>query len=204
MRGDLLEKFLAGTPLSGSHSGYVDAQYEEYLKNPQNVEESWRNYFDSFVDRTTPDVAHTPIRESFVSLAQERDRRKRRGEGMAPEAATKQAGVLRLINYYRVRGHQAADLDPLGLAEKPFFRDLDPAFHGLGEQDMDTEFNTGSLVGEERMKLRDIIALCRDVYTGSIGAEYMYITETAEKRWIQQRLEGHAFKSKLEPAERST
>lgn len=202
MRGDLLEKFLAGTPLSGSHSGYVDAQYEEYLKNPQNVEESWRNYFDSFVDRTTPDVAHTPIRESFVSLAQERDRRKRRGEGMAPEAATKQAGVLRLINYYRVRGHQAADLDPLGLAEKPFFRDLDPAFHGLGEQDMDTEFNTGSLVGEERMKLRDIIALCRDVYTGSIGAEYMYITETAEKRWIQQRLEGHAFKSKLEPAER--
>ncbi len=202
MRGDLLEKFLAGTPLSGSHSGYVDAQYEEYLKNPQNVEESWRNYFDSFVDRTTPDVAHTPIRESFVSLAQERDRRKRRGEGMAPEAATKQAGVLRLINYYRVRGHQAADLDPLGLAEKPFFRDLDPAFHGLGEQDMDTEFNTGSLVADERMKLRDIIALCRDVYTGTIGAEYMYITETAEKRWIQQRLEGHAFKSKLEPQER--
>ncbi len=202
MRGDLLEKFLAGTPLAGSHSGYVDAQYEEYLKNPQNVEESWRKYFDSFVDRTHPDVAHTPIRESFVSLAQERDRRKRRGEGMAPEAANKQAGVLRLINYYRVRGHQAANLDPLGLTVKPMIRDLDPAFHGLGEQDMDTDFNTGTLVGAERMKLRDIIALCRDVYTGSIGAEYMYITETAEKRWIQQRLEGHAFQSKLEAPER--
>lgn len=202
MRSDLLEKFLAGSPLAGSHSGYVDAQYEEYLKNPQNVEESWRKYFDSFVDMTQPDVAHAPIRESFVTLAQERDRRKRRGEGMAPEAANKQAGVLRLINYYRVRGHQAADLDPLGLTEKPVLRDLDPAFHGLGERDMDTEFNTGTLVGPERMKLRDIIALCREVYTGSIGVEYMYITETPQKRWIQQRLEGHAFKPKLGAEER--
>lgn len=202
MNSEQLERFLAGTPLSGSHSGYVDAQYEEYLKNPQNVEPSWREYFDSFTDMAQPDVAHAPIRESFVALAQERDRRKRRGEGMSPEAANKQAGVLRLINYYRVRGHQAADLDPLGLTPKPQIRDLDPAFHGLGEQDMDTEFNTGSLAAAESMKLRDIIALCRDVYTGSIGPEYMYITETSEKRWIQQRLEGHAFIHKLAPEER--
>lgn len=202
MSGDLLKNLLAGTPFSGSHSGYVEAQYEEYLKNPQNVEQSWREYFDSFVDRSNPDVAHAPIRESFVSLAQERDRRKRRGEGLSPEAANKQAGVLRLLNYYRVRGHQAANLDPLGLTESPMIRDLDPAFHGLSDQDLDTEFNTGSLVGPERMKLRDIIAMCRDVYTGSIGAEYMYITETAEKRWIQQRLEGHAFTHKLPEDER--
>ncbi len=201
MRGDTLEKFLAGTPLAGSHSGYVDGLYEEYLKNPQNVEPSWRAFFDEASSINDPDVAHAPIRASFVALAQERDRRARRGEGMAPEAATKQAGVLRLINYYRVRGHQAANLDPLGIAEKPTVRDLDPAFHGLGEQDMDTEFNTGSLVGPERMTLREIIALCQQVYTGSIGAEYMYITETSEKRWIQQRLEGQAYQAMLEPEE---
>ncbi|MGB1556555.1 MAG: 2-oxoglutarate dehydrogenase E1 component, partial [Oceanococcaceae bacterium] len=202
MRGEILEKFLAGTPLAGSHSGYVDGLYEEYLKNPQNVEDTWRAFFDQITDMAQPDVSHAPIRDSFVTLAQERDRRARRGEGMAPEAANKQAGVLRLINYYRVRGHQAADLDPLGLTAKPMIRDLDPAFHGLGEQDMETEFNTGSLVGPERLKLREIINVCRDVYTGSIGAEYMYITETAEKRWLQRRLEGQAFQPKLPAEER--
>ena len=60
-------------------------------------------------------------------------------------AAEKQAGVLRLINYFRVRGHQAARLDPLGLAAMPRVPDLDPAFHGLGAEDMDTVFNTGTL-----------------------------------------------------------
>lgn len=201
MHGDLIKKQWAGTPLAGSHSGYVDALYEEFLKNPQNVEPSWREYFEANTDLAQPDVPHAPIRESFVALAQERDRRARRGVGMAPEAATKQAGVLRLINYYRVRGHQAANLDPLGLTEKPMLRDLDPAFHGLSDQDLDTEFNTGSLVAPERLPLREIIALCQEVYTGSIGVEYMYITETAEKRWIQQRLEGAAYQPKLSQEE---
>ncbi|MFT2628561.1 hypothetical protein, partial [Escherichia coli] len=59
-----------------------------------------------------------------------------------PAAADKQAGVLRLINYYRVRGHQMAKLDPLGLASIPQLQDLDPAFHGLKPADMDTVFNT--------------------------------------------------------------
>ena len=196
MSGDLIRKFLASTPMAGVSSGYVEAVYEEYLKNPDAVDESWRNYFRGLAEQSqdsVAEVAHRPIRNSFVQLAQERARRARRGEAMNPEAAEKQAAVLRLINYYRVRGHQAANLDPLGLAKKPHVPDLEPAFHGLGEQDMDTVFNTGSLATEDRMKLRDILNLVKTVYTGSIGAEYMYITETNEKRWIQRRMEGHAY-----------
>ncbi len=193
MSGDLIRKFLASTPMAGVSSGYVEAVYEDYIKNPDSVDESWRNYFRTLGAAAQSEVAHRPIRASFEQLAKERARRARRGEAMNPEAAEKQAAVLRLINYYRVRGHQAADLDPLGLAVKPNVPDLEPAFHGLGEQDMDTVFNTGSLASEDSMKLRDIISLVRKVYTGSIGAEYMYITETSEKRWIQRRLEGHAY-----------
>lgn len=200
MSGDLIRKFLATTPIAGVSSGYVEAVYEEYLKNPDAVDESWRNFFRGLNDNRsdgTSDVAHRPIRNSFVQMAKERTRRARRGEAMNPEAAEKQAAVLRLINYYRVRGHQAAGLDPLGLAEMPHVPDLEPAFHGLGEQDMDTVFNTGSLAAEDSMKLRDIIALVKTVYTGSIGAEYMYITETNEKRWIQRRLEGSVYEPRL-------
>lgn len=201
MSGDLVRKFIASSPLAGHSSGYVEAVYEEFLKNPDAVDESWRNYFRSFAPSRQPEVAHRPIRSSFVKLAKERARRARRGEGMNPEAAEQQAAVLRLINYYRVRGHQAAKLDPLGLAESPTVADLEPAFHGLGEQDMETVFNTGSLAAEDRMKLREIIELVQTVYTGSIGAEYMYITETSEKRWIQRRLESNAYEPWLTPDE---
>ena len=204
MSGDLIRKFLASTPMSGVSSGYVEAVYEEYLKNPDAVDESWRNYFRGLGDADQSEVAHRPIRSSFVTMAKERARRARRGEAMNPEAAEKQAAVLRLINYYRVRGHQAANLDPLGLAQGPHVPDLEPAFHGLGEQDMDTVFNTGSLAAEDRMKLRDILDLVRTVYTGSIGAEYMYITETSEKRWIQRRLEGQVYQPWLTEQEQRT
>ncbi|MGJ8671096.1 MAG: 2-oxoglutarate dehydrogenase E1 component [Oceanococcus sp.] len=205
MSGDLIRKFLASTPLSGVSSGYVEAVYEEFLKNPDAVDESWRNFFRGLAEQdpnSAAEVAHRPIRNSFVQMAKERARRARRGEAMNPEAAEKQAAVLRLINYYRVRGHQAANLDPLGLTEKPNVPDLEPAFHGLGEQDMDTVFNTGSLATEDRMTLRDILDLVQTVYTGSIGAEYMYITETNEKRWIQRRLEGHAYEPWLTAQEK--
>ncbi len=204
MSGDLIRKFLASTPMSGGSSGYVEAVYEEYLKNPDAVDESWRNYFRGLGDADQAEVAHRPIRSSFVKMAKERARRARRGEAMNPEAAEKQAAVLRLINYYRVRGHQAAKLDPLGLSKGPQVPDLEPAFHGLGEQDMDTVFNTGSLAAEDRMKLRDILDLVRTVYTGSIGAEYMYITETSEKRWIQRRLEGQVYQPWLTEQEQRT
>ncbi len=204
MSGDLIRKFLASTPMSGVSSGYVEAVYEEYLKNPDAVDESWRNYFRGLGEAEQAEVAHRPIRSSFVKMAKERARRARRGEAMNPEAAEKQAAVLRLINYYRVRGHQAANLDPLGLTKGPHVPDLEPAFHGLGEQDMDTVFNTGSLAAEDRMKLRDILDLVRTVYTGSIGAEYMYITETSEKRWIQRRLEGQVYQPWLTEQEQRT
>src|SRR5690606_20787771 len=83
-------------------------------------------------------------------------------------------------------------LDPLGLWEKPAVPDLSPAFHGLSDADMDTEFDTGSLSGPKRLRLREIIDLLKRTYTGSIGAEFMHITDTAQRQWWHQRLEAAA------------
>src|SRR5699024_8446401 len=139
--------------------------------------------------------------DSFVDTSASAGQGARADSGMSSQAAQKQAGVLRLINYYRMRGHQVADLDPLGLYEPRPVPDLDPAFHGLGEADMDKVFNTGSLfTAREELPLRDIIDICKRVYTGTIGAEYMYITDTREKRWIQRRLEGNVDQARTTPA----
>ncbi|MES1944422.1 2-oxoglutarate dehydrogenase E1 component [Salinisphaera sp. PC39] len=199
MKSELNEKFLANSPLFGANGAYIEAYYEQYLKDPESVEPSWRDYFRKLNgDGSAQDIAHSPIRDSFVDHSASAGQGARPRTGMAPEAAQKQAGVLRLINYYRVRGHQAADLDPLGLYQPPPVPDLDPAFHGLGEADMDTVFNTGSLFAEDELPLRDIIDICKRVYTSTIGAEYMYITDTRQKRWIQQRLEASVGQPRLD------
>ncbi len=131
---------------------------------------------------------HLDIQEQFRNLR----------PGFAPATLTgaggyedyKQAGVMRLINAYRVRGHENARINPLGVPHHEPVPDLEIGFHGLDESDLDREFNTGWLAAPDRMKLRDIVALCRKVYTGSIGAEFMHIVDTPKRHWLEERLEG--------------
>ena len=203
MSGAKYQSLIESSSIQGGNAAYVEDLYEQYLNDPEAVDAEWRAYFRGVQGPTTVEVPHGPVRAKFEKLARER-------VSAAPAVAVtpdvraleKQAAVLRLINYYRVRGHQAARLDPLGLAPVPAVPDLDPAFHGLGPEDMDTVFSTGSLAAEAQLSLRDIIKLVKSVYTDAIGAEYMYITETAQKRWIQKRLEGEAFKPKLTPEQK--
>src|SRR3990172_3599945 len=95
-----------------------------------------------------------------------------------------------MINAHRFLGVRVARLDPLNRHARPEVPELNPAHYGLTEADMDVTFETGSLVGSPRMTLREILQLLRQTYCSSIGAEYMYISDIAQKRWFQQRLEG--------------
>ncbi|MDQ2695045.1 MAG: 2-oxoglutarate dehydrogenase E1 component, partial [Pseudomonadota bacterium] len=196
-----IEVFRENSPLYGGNAAFVEDLYESFLQDPSSVSDNWRNYFNSLQargDGGLREIAHRPIRESFARLARQRPVAvPGRAEIMAPEAAEKQSAVLRIINAYRTRGHQAANLDPINLRERPPIPDLDPAFHNLSAADMDTLFNTGSLVAPAQMPLRDILALVREVYTGTIGSEYMHLTKTEEKRWIQKRLEGQRARLEL-------
>jgi 2-oxoglutarate decarboxylase len=104
------------------------------------------------------------------------------------EELEKQAGVLQLINLYRVRGHLIAKLDPLG--EHPSYHaELDPATYGLTIWDLDRAFVTGGLGGLPRGTLREILAVLRQTYCQKIGVEYRHIQDPEEKAWIQERME---------------
>jgi 2-oxoglutarate decarboxylase len=105
----------------------------------------------------------------------------------------KQMQVATLIRAHRVRGHLIADLDPLGWQEPKMHDELDPATYGLTIWDLEREFLTGGLAGQDTMKLGKILHVLRDAYCRSIGIEYMHIQETDEQRWIQSRVEGVPF-----------
>ncbi len=206
------EELLRNSYLAGANAAFIEDLYEQYLHDAAEVPEKWRAYFqglETAAPRGMPEIPHSEVRKEFIRLA----RRNGRGNGAAaaagvavgglsPEAAQKQAAVLRLINAWRVRGHQAADLDPLDLREPMRVPDLDPAHHGLTEGDMVEEFNTGSLFAPDRMKLADIVRFLRTTYGSTIGCEYMHITDTREKRWIQERIERPRAKPVLPPEKR--
>ncbi|MEJ2344035.1 MAG: 2-oxoglutarate dehydrogenase E1 component [Gammaproteobacteria bacterium] len=191
-----LDQLKASSYLYSTNAPYLEQLYERYLEDPSSVEPHWRAWFDQM--QSGPPAEPAPAAPARVTTTAPQPRAERPATGavagaLRADAAEKQAAVLRLINAYRVRGHQQAQIDPLQLTPRPPVPDLDPGFHGLDDNDLNTEFNTGSLFGPEQSTLRDILDRLRHIYTDTIGAEYMHITNTAEKRWIQERLEGNGY-----------
>jgi 2-oxoglutarate dehydrogenase E1 component len=181
-----MKSFEATSTLFGGNVPFIEEQYENYLADPASVGADWRAYFDTLRSGAA-DVAHGPVIESFIRLG-----RSRKVAGAMVDASTmkKQVLVLQLIGKFRTLGMFQADLDPLQRAGKPYIADLDLATYGFTEADMDTEFDVGSFkAGGERMRLRELVAALRDTYCRSFGAEYMYIHDTATKRFVQQWLE---------------
>ncbi|HLP97404.1 MAG TPA: 2-oxoglutarate dehydrogenase E1 component [Sideroxyarcus sp.] len=173
--------------LFGGNNVFIEGLYEDFLRDPASVPDEWHEYFAAMVASSkAADVPHSQIQRNFAALP---------AGGAMPAAVQsdedrKQAAVLQLINAHRFLGVRVADLDPLARHAKPQIAELNPAYYNLGEADMDATFNTGSLVGGARMTLREILQRLKRIYCGSVGAEYMYISDIAQKRWIQGRLEG--------------
>ncbi len=113
------------------------------------------------------------------------------GPGAADGMVEKQARVLQLINMYRVRGHLQAYINPLS-TEVEQHSELNPEQYGISLWDYDREFLTLGFANKQRMKLRDILEVLRESYCRTVGIEYMHIQDPEQKRWIQERVEGHA------------
>ncbi len=172
--------------LFGANAPFIEELYEHYIADPDGVPVAWRNYFDALQPAANGahDVPHSVIQRAFAALQNVHT-----GSMVAPDCdfERKQASVLQLIDAYRFLGVRAANLDPLKRYAKPVIAELDLEHYGLNAADLDTLFDT--TVGGARMTLREILKLMRQTYCGSIGAEYMYISDVEQKCWIQNRLE---------------
>jgi 2-oxoglutarate dehydrogenase E1 component len=169
------------------HRVIQGAESGAFLGKVQTLLDGKDGFFDEIFDHLK--MPHQPVRWRT-------DR-----QALLPGAAArhaeiaKEAGIIQMINAYRVRGHLIADLDPLG-AEPSYHPELDPETYGLTIWDLDREFLTGTLgeaIGEGGTKpvatLREILETLRQTYCGKIGAEYMNIQVPEQKRWLQQRME---------------
>ena len=190
------QTYQGNTYLFGGNAPYVEEMYENYLANPGSVPDSWREYFDALqhvpaVDGSNAkDVPHLPVINAFAERAKAGGTQVVQASGADSELGRKRTAVQQLIAAYRNVGARWADLDPLKRAERPNIPELEPSFYGFTDADMETVFNTSNtFFGKETMPLRELLNALRETYCGTIGAEFMYITDQGQKRWWQQKLE---------------
>ncbi|MBQ0959736.1 2-oxoglutarate dehydrogenase E1 component [Ideonella sp. 4Y11] len=202
----MMQQYRSNSYLFGGNAPYVEEMYEAYLDNPGSVPDNWRAYFDALqhvpaTDGTEArDVAHAPVVESFAQRA--------KANAFAAKAssadlavARKQVHVQSLIAAYRNVGARWADLDPLKRTERPKIPELEPAFYDLTESDMDISFSAANsyFSKAENMTLRDILQALRETYCGTLGVEFMHITDQTQKRWWQEKLESIRSKPSFSP-----
>jgi 2-oxoglutarate dehydrogenase E1 component len=206
----MMQQYLSNSYLFGGNAPYVEELYESYLNNPGSVPDNWRSYFDAMqhvpaVDGSSkPDVAHAPVIASFAERAKQGPIRTVSDDANDNvELARKRVAVTQLIASYRNLGSYWANLDPLKRQERPDLPELETGFYGFGDADMDTVFNiSNTYFGVETASLRDLVNALRDTYCRSIGAEFMYMSNQREKRWMQERLESTRSQGVFSPDEK--
>ena len=199
--------------MAGSVSpGFVETLYRCYRTSPDSVEPAWRGFFEGLegsaegpswgqadwppsstddltaaLDPTQMEPAATPSKAARAAPA---------GPAAAPSqddilrAASDSIRAMLLIRTYRVRGHLAANLDPLGLSKREMPDDLKTEYHGFSDADIDRQVYLGGTMGLQWTTVRELVDILRANYCGNVGLEFMHIADVEERVFLQQRMEG--------------
>ena len=158
--------------LNAAHSAYFSEMYDQYLKDPDSLEPSWKAFFQGY-DFANSDFLKEEVLEG-VSL-------------QVPDHVQKEFKVINLINGYRSRGHLFTKTNPVR-ARRTYTPTLSLENFGLSDNDLDTVFNAGDIIGLGPQPLKIIVSHLEEIYCDSIGVEYMYIRNPEIISWIQNKL----------------
>ncbi len=214
------DEFQASSFLQGANAAYVEQLYARYAQDPDAVDASWRAWFAALGDDATdvrheaaapswqrPDWPPQPDDELTAALDGQwpaepekaadklRDKAREKGfdlsEAELRRAVLDSVRALMLIRAYRIRGHLAADLDPLGVRDTRHLTELDPKTYGFGDGDLDRPIFLDNVLGLEIATLREILAIVRRTYCGTFALQYMHISDPVQAAWLKERIEGY-------------
>ncbi len=193
----------------GSSGAFVEAQYNRYKQDPGSVGPQWREQFSrlelgsvnadgpSWARKDWPpspvDDLNEPLDPSWLTIPKQTAKPAQaldNSDAGVRAATLDSIRALMMIRAYRVRGHLDAHVDPLGLQDRDPHAELEPATYGFGPEDMDRPIYIDHVLGLEYATIREIIAILRRTYCGSVAIEFMHINDPEEKAWLQQRIEG--------------
>ncbi len=212
------------TFLNGVNAEYIAHLYAEFHQNPMNVDESWRDFFSGLNDseagflkelsgaswtpadnaknnRNFGSAAIAPADGILVEAANDTNKPKKSGASAEDikQAALDSIRALMLIRSYRFRGHFLANLDPLGMKQIDEHPELSPEYYGFTSADYNRSIYINGMLGMEQATLREILSALREIYAGTVGVEYMHLSNPVERAWIQERIEEPRNKTEFTP-----
>ncbi|HWV02508.1 MAG TPA: 2-oxoglutarate dehydrogenase E1 component, partial [Devosia sp.] len=194
----------------GVSPAFVETLYKRFKSDPASVEPGWRGWFEGLESTVTgpswrqanwPLATTDDLTAALDPTQMEPAPKPAKGGKPAAAAAPVSEDAIReacdasirammLIRTYRVRGHLAANLDPLGLSRHEMPADLTTEYHGFSDAELDKKIYLGGCLGFEYATLREIVDTLRANYCGNVGLEYMHIADVEERRFLQERMEG--------------
>ncbi|MGO4914080.1 2-oxoglutarate dehydrogenase E1 component [Pseudogemmobacter sp. W21_MBD1_M6] len=214
------DQFHASSFLQGHNAEYIEQLYARYANDPDAVDEAWQQFFSALGDADM-DVKREAAGPSWAradwppapndDLTAALDGQWAAEPAKAAEKITakaESAGVkvsddqikravldsiraLMIIRAYRIRGHLAADLDPLKLADTAPHPELDPKSYGFTEADMDRPIFIDNVLGLQLASMRQIIDIVKRTYCGTFALQYMHISDPEQSSWLKERIEGY-------------
>ena len=197
---------------AGVSPAFVETLYAKFNADPASVESGWRAFFEGLEGSaqgpswesarwplTTTDDLTAALDPTQMEPAPKPAKGKPAPAAAAPAPVSKEeiakaaADAIRaqlLVRTYRVRGHLAANLDPLGLSKREMPEDLKTEYHGFSDADIDRKVYLGGTMGFEWVSIRELVDTLRKNYCGNVGLEYMHISDVEERRFLQERMEG--------------
>jgi len=213
------DQFHASSFLQGHNAEYLEQMYARYATDPASVDAQWAEFFHQMGDDEVsvkreaqgpswarPDWPPAPDDELHGALTGEYPvEAEAAGKKIKAKAADKGVDVtddqvqravldslraLMIIRAYRIRGHLAADLDPLGMREQDNRPELDPVSYGFNDTDMDRPIFLDNVLGLQFASMREIIDIVRRTYCGTFALQYMHISDPEQSGWLKERIEG--------------
>ncbi len=174
---------------------FIEQVLEQYSRDPTSVATEWRTYFrQQHLEPTTsatPNAQHDGHRSSIPRICAVHSPRARDAPEALPDSSPfshTQARIDQLVHAYRVRGHLAAEVDPLGL-RRNIPEELCTATYGIQEQELDRPCSSIMVGGPDDQTLRAVIKRLENTYCRYIGAQFMHIDDAETRRWLWERME---------------
>tara|TARA_Y100000590_G_scaffold349347_1_gene400846 strand:- start:1059 stop:3962 length:2904 start_codon:yes stop_codon:yes gene_type:complete len=191
--------------LQGSNSPFIKDIYLQYLKNPNNIPQSWVEFFDGLnedqevIKKEILGPSWAPKKNTEINkIFLEKDLSQNKQSSINNNIISKDnyekekiqsIKAIALIRAYRIRGHLIANLDPLGIMERKYLHELHPDDHGFKKEDYNKKIYLGSYMDRGYSTISEIISFLKKTYCSTVGVEYMHIADPVEKKWFRERME---------------
>jgi len=183
--------------LSKSNSAFIEEMYVKFINNDPNLPDSWKEYFKEIGDEADivlkeingPSWSPSPKKALIKKGKKDYKENNSISELEIMKSNANSIKAVAMIRSYRQRGHLIAKLDPLGLLKADYLDELHPESYGFKKEDYQKRIFLDGVTNKKESNIKEILEFLREKYCGSLGYEYMHISNPTERKWFRDRVE---------------